>query len=69
MGSSSSAPIVVPQLGQKARLEYEDDRQTAGLPAGPTDSTLVAGNSTHVSVSEPECLRQVMQEQVCGLPG
>lgn len=69
VGSSSSAPIVVPQLGQKARLEYEDERQTAGLPAGPTHSTLLAGNSTQVRVSEPECLRQVVHEHVCGLPG
>jgi len=69
VGSSSIAPMVLPQTLQKARLEYEEDRQTEGRPPGPTHSTLCAGNSTHVSVSEPECFRQLSQEHVCGLPG
>ena len=69
VGSSSIAPMVLPQVLQKARLEYEEDRQIEGLPPGPTHSTFCAENSTHVRVSEPECLRQFSHEHVCGLPG
>ena len=69
VGSSSSAPMVAPQVGQKALLENDDERQTEGFPAGPTHSTFSAGNSTQVRVREPECLRQLSQEQVCGRPG
>ena len=69
VGSSSSAPIVAPQIGQKALLENDDERHTEGSPAGPTHSTFSAGNSTQVRVREPECLRQLSQEQVCGRPG
>jgi hypothetical protein len=61
--------MVLPQDLQKARLEYEEDRQVDGLPPGPTHSTFCAGNSTHVTVSEPECLRQLSHEHVCGFPG
>lgn len=60
---------MVPQLLQKALLEYEDERHVDGLPLGPVHSTLGAGNSTQESVSEPECLRQLVHEQVWGLPG
>jgi hypothetical protein len=69
VGSSSIAPMVLPQELQKARLEYEEDRQVEGLPPVPTHSTLCAWNSTHVTVSEPECLRQLSHEHVCGFPG
>jgi len=69
VGSSSIAPMVLPHVLQKARLEYEEDRQIEGLPPGPTHSTFCAGNSTHVRVSEPECLRQLSHEHVCGFPG
>ena len=58
------APIVLPQALQKARLEPEDERQMDGFPAGPVHSTAALGNSTQVSVSEPECLRQIAQEQL-----
>jgi hypothetical protein len=61
--------MVAPQVGQKALLENDDERQTEGFPAGPTHSTFAAGNSTQVRVREPECLRQLSQEQVCGRPG
>jgi hypothetical protein len=67
--SSSIAPMVLPQALQNARLEYEEERQAEGLPPGPTHSTLCAGNSTHVSVREPECLRQLSHEHVWGFPG
>ena len=63
------APRVLPQEPQKALLEYEEERQVAGLPPGPVQATLPAENSTHVTVSEPVCLRQVSHEHVCGLPG
>jgi hypothetical protein len=69
VGSSSMAPMVLPHVLQKARLEYEDVRQVEGLPPGPTHSTLCAGNSTQVSVRAPECRRQLSHEHVCGLPG
>lgn len=69
VGSSSMAPMVLPQVLQKARLEYEDVRHVEGLPPGPTHSTLCAGNSTQVSVRAPECRRQLSHEHVCGLPG
>jgi hypothetical protein len=69
VGASSMAPMVLPQELQKARLEYEEERQVEGLPPGPTHSTFCSGNSTHVSVRAPECLRQLSQEQVWGLPG
>lgn len=69
MGASSIAPIVVPQVLQKALLEYEDERHVDGFPPAPVHSTLGAGNSTQESVNEPECLRQLMHEQVWGLPG
>jgi len=38
-------------------------------PLGPIHSTFSAANSTQVRVSEPECLRQLSQKQVCGRPG
>jgi hypothetical protein len=69
VGSSSMAPMVLPQVLQKARLEYAEVRHVDGLPPGPTHSTLCAGNSTQVRVSAPECLRQLSHEQVCGFPG
>jgi hypothetical protein len=61
--------MVLPQELQKARLEYEEERQVEGLPPGPTHSTFSAGNSTHVRVREPECLRQLSHEHVWGFPG
>jgi hypothetical protein len=61
--------MVLPQALQNARQEYEEERQAEGLPPGPIHSTLCAGNSTHVSVREPECLRQLSHEHVWGLPG
>lgn len=67
--SSSIAPIVVPQVLQNARFEYGEERHVDGFPLGPVHSTLRAGNSTHESVNEPECLRQLVHEQVWALPG
>jgi hypothetical protein len=61
--------MVLPQVLQKARLEYAEDRQVEGLPPGPTHATFCAENSTHVRVSEPECLRQFSHEHVCGFTG
>jgi hypothetical protein len=69
VGSSSIAPIVLPQLLQKALLDQEEERQVEGLPPGPTHLTFSARNSTQVRVSEPDCLRQFAQEHVWGLPG
>ena len=69
VGWSSMAPSVLPQELQKALLECEEERHVAGLPPGPVQTTLLAENSTHVTVSEPVCLRQVAHEHVCGLPG
>lgn len=63
------APIVVPHVLQKALLEKAEERHVAGLPPGPIHATLAAGNSTQVSVSAPECLRQMAQEQVWGFSG
>ena len=61
--------MVLPQVLQKARLEYAEDGEVEGLPPGPIHSTFCAENSTHVRVSEPECLRQLSHEHVCGFPG
>jgi hypothetical protein len=61
--------MVLPQELQKARLEYEEERQVEGLPPGPTHSMFCAGNSTQVRVREPECLRQLAHEHVWGLLG
>jgi len=48
------APSVLPQLGQKARLENADERQVAGGPPLPTHRTLSLGNSTQAWVRAPE---------------
>jgi len=69
VGSSSIAPMVLPQELQNARLENEEERQVEGLPPVPTHSTFCAGNSTQVSVRAPECLRQLSHEHVCGFAG
>ena len=69
VSSSSIAPMVLAQALQKARLEYGEERHVEGLPPGPTHSRFCAANSTHVSVREPECLRQLAHEQVWGLIG
>jgi hypothetical protein len=58
------APIVLPHELQNALLEYEEERQVDGLPAGPIHSRSFAATSTQDRVSDPECLRQVAQEQV-----
>jgi hypothetical protein len=63
-GSSSIAPIELPQTGQKARLERGEDRHVAGLPPGPIHETLSRGNSTHAAVSAPVCRWHILQEQV-----
>jgi hypothetical protein len=69
VGSSSIAPMVLPQELQNALLEPAEERQVEGLPPAPTHSTLCAGNSTQVRVREPECLRQLSHEQVWGFAG
>jgi hypothetical protein len=64
------APMVLPQSGQKARLDRSDDRQVRGVPPGPVHSTLSRGNSTQATVSAPEWRWHILQEQVWGqLPG
>ena len=63
-GWSSIAPIVLPHLLQKARLEKSEERQVAGVPPGPVHCTLSRGNSTHDSVSDPEWRWQSLQEHV-----
>jgi hypothetical protein len=67
VGASSIAPMVLPHALQKALLEYEEERQVDGLPAGPIHSTACAATSTQDRVRDPECLRQVAHEHVCGL--
>jgi hypothetical protein len=65
---SSRAPIVPPQVGQKARLDPCDDRHVAGGPPGPVQVTRSPGNSAQARVSAPECRWHIRQEQVCGHP-
>jgi hypothetical protein len=60
---------VLPQVGQKAWLEWADERQVAGAPPGPVQATASRGNSTQAAVRAPVCRRHMRQEQVCGLPG
>jgi hypothetical protein len=59
---------VLPQTGQKARLDRAEDRQVAGGPPGPVQSTLSRGNSAQASVSAPEWRWHIRQEQLCGHP-
>jgi hypothetical protein len=65
VGASSIAPIVEPQVAQKARLEKSDDRKVAGR--SPVHLTLGAGNSTQTVVKEPEWRWHILHEQVWGL--
>lgn len=65
---SSRAPRVLPQVGQKARLDPCDDRHVAGGPPGPVQVTRSPGNSAQARVSAPECRWHIRQEQVCGHP-
>ena len=58
------APSELPQAGQKARLEYADERQVAGAPPAPVQRTDWRGNSTQLALGAPVCLRQKSQEQV-----
>ena len=62
------APSVLPQVGQKARLDPCDDRHVAGVPPGPVQVTRSPGNSAQARVSAPECCWHIRQEQVCGHP-
>ena len=62
------APTVLPQVGQKARLDPGDDRHVAGGPPGPVQVTRSPGNSAQARVSAPECRWHIRQEQVCGHP-
>lgn len=66
VGASSIAPIVLPQTGQKARLDHSEERQVEGCPPGPVQRTCSRSNSTHICVSDPECRWHWRQEQVCG---
>lgn len=66
-GLSSTAPIVLPHCGQKAREDQSEDRHVAGAPPGPVHVTWSAGNSTQATVSAPECRWHILQEQLCGL--
>lgn len=65
---SSRAPRVLPQVGQKARLDPCDDRHVAGGPPGPAQVTRSPGNSAQARVSAPEWRWHIRQEQVCGHP-
>ena len=65
---SSRAPSVLPQVGQKARLDPCDDRHVAGGPPGPAQVTRSPGNSAQARVSAPEWRWHIRQEQVCGHP-
>jgi hypothetical protein len=53
-GASSIAPIVLPQVGQKARDDHSDDRHVDGTPPGPVHSIPAAGYSTQDKVGAPE---------------
>lgn len=65
---SSRAPSVLPQVGQKARLDPLEERHVAGAPPGPVQSTCPGGNSAQHRVSAPECRWHIRQEQVWGDP-
>jgi hypothetical protein len=65
---SSRAPSVLPQVGQKARLDPLEERHVAGGPPGPVQSTCPGGNSAQHRVSAPECRWHIRQEQVWGDP-
>ena len=65
---SSRAPSVLPQVGQKARLDPLEERHVAGGPPGPVQSTCPGGNSAQHRVSAPECRWHIRQEQVWGHP-
>ena len=60
------APSVLPQVGQKARLDPCEDRHVAGGPPGPVHCTRSRGNSAQARVSAPECRWHIRQEQLCG---
>lgn len=66
-GASSTAPIELPQTGQKARDDRSEDRQTAGAPPGPVHSTAARGTSTQATVRLPVCRWHIRHEQVCGI--
>jgi hypothetical protein len=63
-GSSSIAPIELPQIAQKARLDTFDDRKVWGLPPVPVHLTFSRENSTQSAVSAPVCCWQKRHEQV-----
>lgn len=65
---SSMAPNVLPQVGQKARLDVAEDRQVSGAPPGPVQSTRSRGNSAQARVGAPEWRWHMRHEQVCGQP-
>lgn len=65
-GLSSIAPILLPHIEQKARLEKSDERHVAGVPAGPVQLTASFGNSTQAVVRLPVWCWHIRQEQVCG---
>jgi hypothetical protein len=52
-GASSIAPIELPQTGQNARDDPDDDRNTAGAPPGPVQLTDALGYSTQHAVKAP----------------
>ena len=65
-GASSTAPMVEPQVGQNARLDFSEDRHNAGAPPGPVQRTASLGNSTHATVKAPEWRWHIVQEHVWG---
>ena len=69
VGWSSMAPSVLPQRGQKARLDQSEERQVAGGPPGPVQATASLGNSTQAAVKAPVWRWHMRQEQVCGFRG
>lgn len=54
VSSRSIAPIVLPHLEQKARLELFDERKVVGSLTLPIQRMADFGNSTHATVSAPE---------------
>ncbi|KFC75598.1 hypothetical protein FG93_00619 [Bosea sp. LC85] len=66
MGSSSTAPMQLPQAGQKARLEWSDERKSDGAPPGPVQVIAPLGNSTQATVNAPVWRWHMVQEHVCG---
>jgi hypothetical protein len=62
---SSTAPELLPQRGQNARLEKSEERYSEGFPPAPIHCTTWLGNATHAAVNAPVWRWQIMHEQVC----